>query len=202
MTSPRAEGVRIPSFVPIILDFELRVNYWKSSCSIMVSLVIREATVADIPLIAEVRSGALTEQEIFGFSVPGSGLFYSKGKLVEMWDTGNRLKEGSEVFVASFGRRVIGFIVFNMTNLDDNMDNVVVAKNEQGKGVGKALVRHVEALAKFRGMDFVTTGTTENARGVPWKAYGFWMKMGYEDTGKRLPSGYGFKVIPLVKKLK
>ncbi len=167
----------------------------------MIPLVVRRASVADIPLIAQVRSGALTEEEISGFSVPGSGLHYSEEKLRETWDTGNKLKDGSEVFVAAFGGRVVGFIVFNMNNLDDNIDNVVVVKKEQGKGVGEALVRYVEALAKSRGMDFLTTGTTENAKGVPWKAYGFWRKMGYEDTGKRLPSGYGFKVIPLVKKL-
>ena len=52
-------------------------------------------------------------------------------------------------------------------------------------------------------MNAVTTDTTENAKGVPWKAYGFWKKIGYEDTGKRLAraSGYDFKIIPLIKKL-
>lgn len=167
----------------------------------MPSLVINPASIADIPSIAEVRSAALTDEEISGFSVPGSSLYYSKEKLMEMWDTGNRLKDDSEVFVALFDGKVVGFIVFNMNNCDDNIDNVVVAKKEQGKGVGRALVKYIEELAKSRGMDVVTTDTTENAMGVPWKAYGFWKKLGYEDTGKRLPSGYDFKVIPLVKKL-
>jgi GNAT superfamily N-acetyltransferase len=111
------------------------------------------------------------------------------------------LRDDSEVFVAVSEGKVVGFIVFSMKQCDDNIDNIVVAKKEQGKGVGRALVEHIEDLAKSRGMDVVTTGTTENARGVPWKAYGFWKKMGYEDTGKRLASGYDFKVIPLVKKL-
>jgi len=165
----------------------------------MSSLVVRPASISDIPSIIEVRSGALTDQEIAGFSVPGSSLYYSK--LMEIWDTGNRLKDDSEVFVAVSDGKVIGFIVFNMNNCDDNIDNVVVARKEQGKGVGRSLVEYVEDLAKSRGMDVITTDTTENAEGVPWKAYGFWRKMGYVDTGKRLPSGYDFKVIPLVKKL-
>ena len=120
---------------------------------------------------------------------------------MEMWETDNRLKDDSEVFVAVFDGKVIGFIVFNMNNCDDNIDNVVVAKKEQGNGVGRALVEYIEDLAKSRAMDVITTDTTENTKGVPWKAYGFWKKMGYEDTGKRLLSGYDFKVIPLVKKL-
>jgi GNAT superfamily N-acetyltransferase len=129
--------------------------------SVMLSLVIRPASFADIPSIAKVRSGALTDQEISGFTVPGSGQYYSKEKLTEMWDANNRLKDDSEVFVAATGGRVIGFIVFNMNNCDDNIDNVVVAKKEQGKGVGRALVVYVEDLAKSRRMDVITTDTTE-----------------------------------------
>jgi ribosomal protein S18 acetylase RimI-like enzyme len=167
----------------------------------MPSLVIRPASITDIPSISKIRSEALTEQEISGFSIPESSLYYSEKKLMETWDTANKLKDDSEVSVAVFDGIVIGFIVFNMNNCDDNIDNVVVARKEQGKGVGRALVEYIEELAKSRGMDVITTDTTENAEGSPWKAYGFWKKMGYEDTGKRLTSGYDFKVIPLVKKL-
>ena len=45
------------------------------------------------------------------------------------------------------------------------------------------------------------TDATENADGVPWKAYRFWIRMGYEDTGKRLPTAHEFKEIPLIKRL-
>ena len=165
----------------------------------MPALAIRPASISDIPSIVEIRSGALTDKELSGFSVPGSSLYYSK--LTEMWNTGNRLKDDSEVFVAVSEGKVVGFIFFSMKEGDDNIDNVVVAKKEQGKGVGRALVEYIEDLAKSRRMDVITTDTTENAKGVPWKAYGFWKKMGYEDTGKRLASGYDFKIIPLAKKL-
>ena len=98
--------------------------------------------------------------------------------------------------------KVIGFIVYNMKSVDDNIDNIVVGKDAQGKGVGRALVEYLEELAKSRGFLVITTDTTENAEGVPWKAYGFWRKMGYEDKGVRLPTEYSFKVIPLAKRLK
>ena len=168
----------------------------------MPSLLVRPALITDIPSIAEVRSGALTDEEISGFSVPGSSLYCSIEKLMEMWDTDNSLKDDSEVFVAVSDGKVIGFIVFNMNNCDDNIDNVVVDKKEQGKGVGKALVEYVEDLARSRGMDVITTDTTENTNGVPWKAYGFWRNIGYEDTGERVPTEYGFKDIRLVKRLR
>jgi hypothetical protein len=46
------------------------------------------------------------------------------------------------------------------------------------------------------------TDTSENAMGVPWKAYGFWRRMGFKDTGDRLSTKYDFKEIPLIKELK
>ena len=47
----------------------------------------------------------------------------------------------------------------------------------QGKGVGRSLVKYVEGLAKSKGCYLIKTDTTENAKSVPWKAYGFWKKM-------------------------
>ena len=53
------------------------------------------------------------------------------------------------------------------------IDNIVVAKEEQGKGIGRALIAHVEGIAKFKGCYLMKTDTTENADGVPWKSYSF-----------------------------
>ena len=168
----------------------------------MSSLVIRPASIADINSIVNIRLSALTEEELVGFTVPDPNQYWSNEKLMELWDKENRLKDNTEVFVAEVNGRVIGFIVLNMEVGDDNIDNIVVTKEEQGKGVGRALVEYVEKLVKSRGFNFITTDTTENANGIPWKAYGFWKKMGYNDTGKRLVTSYGFKDIPFVKKLR
>ena len=167
----------------------------------MKSLVIRPASVRDVPSIVKIRLGAVTEEEISGFSVPGKNPYLSIKSLIEIWNSQNLLKDSSEVFVAELEGRVLGFIVYNMKHVNDNIDNIVVARGEQGKGVGRALVWYVEELAKSRGFSVITTDTTENFEGVPWRAYCFWKKMGYEDKGARLATDYGFKVIPLTKNL-
>jgi ribosomal protein S18 acetylase RimI-like enzyme len=168
----------------------------------MSSLVIRPASIKDVSSIVKVRSAAFTEEEVSGFIVPGESMYASIEKLRKMWDKENYLKDGFEVFVAECEAKVVGFIIFNMKSSDDNIDNVVVAKEERGKGVGRALVEYVEELAISRGLSVMKTDTTENAEGVPWKAYDFWKRMGYEDNGERVTTVYDFKVIPLFKKLK
>jgi ribosomal protein S18 acetylase RimI-like enzyme len=168
----------------------------------MSSFTIRHASILDISSIVHVRLGALTENEVAGFTVPGDNPYVSIERLRAIWKKNNRLKDGCEVFVAESRGKVVGFIVYNMNSRNDNIDNLVVAKEEQGKGVGRALVEYVEQLAMARGYHIIRTDTTENAEGVPWKAYGFWRKIGYEDTGERVLTEYGFKVIPLVKRLK
>jgi GNAT superfamily N-acetyltransferase len=168
----------------------------------MRSLVIRPASTGDIASIVAVRVGALTKEDMSGFSIPEDNLYSSTEKLRKMWDIENRLTDGFEVFVAECEGRIVGFIVYKMENCDDNIDNVVVIKEEQGKGIGRALVEYVEELAKSKGYCLIKTGTTENVNGVPWRAYGFWKKMGYEDAGERISTEYGFKVISLVKRLK
>lgn len=167
----------------------------------MLSLKIRPAAFNDIESIVKIRNQAFTDNELSDFVVPNDNLYLSVEKLEKKWDRENRLKGGFEVFVAECDGKIIGFIVFNMAVRDDNIDNVLVAKEEQRKGVGRVLVGYVEKLAKSRGLSVITTDTTESAEGVPWRAYGFWKKMGYEDKGVRLATKYGFRVIPLIKKL-
>jgi GNAT superfamily N-acetyltransferase len=168
----------------------------------MYSLVIRPASVKDVSSIVKVRVGAFTEKEVAGFIVPGESLYSSVEKLRKMWVRENLLKDGFEVYVAECEAKVVGFIVYNMKSSDDNIDIVIIAKEEQGKGFGRALVGYVEEIARSRGLSVMKTDTTENAEGIAWKAYGFWRRMGYEDNGERVSTESGLKVIPLVKKLK
>ena len=169
----------------------------------MIPLSIRESTVEDVSPLVQIRLAAISEKEILGFSAPEFTAAYSSTeKLRKMWSRENRLKNGFEVFVAEDEGKIVGFIVFKMERDCGCIDNIVIAKGEQGKGIGRALVAYVEGIAKSKGCYLMKTDTSENADGVPWKSYDFWIKMGYEDTGDRLRSNYDFKEISLIKRLK
>ncbi|MCW4045087.1 MAG: GNAT family N-acetyltransferase [Candidatus Bathyarchaeota archaeon] len=102
------------------------------------------------------------------------------------WSKENRLTEGFEVFMAEIEGKIVGFTVFKIERDYGYIGNIVVARVRRRKGVGQALVAFVEDTAKNKGYNSVKTDTTENAEGAPWKAYGFWIKLGYEDKEKRL----------------
>lgn len=168
----------------------------------MTPLVIRAATVKDVSSIVRVRLATLNAKEIRGFSAPEFATTSSTEKLQKLWGKGNRLKDGFDVFVAEGDGKVIGYMTFKTGGDSGYIDDIVVAKEEKGTGIGRALVAYAEGVAKSKGCHLMKTDTTENANGVPWKAYGFWVRLGYEDTGKRLPTDYDFKKIPLIKRLK
>ena len=92
-------------------------------------------------------------------------------------------------------------MVFKIENGAGYIDNINVSKRQQREGTGKALVHYAEDIARSRGVRTMRTDTTENAEGKPWKSYGFWTKMGYKDTGERLPTKLNFKEINFTKKL-
>jgi len=99
------------------------------------------------------------------------------------------------------GNIIVGFIVFKEEVDYVYIDDVYVIKIEQRKGIGKALVTYFKNIAAASGFPLMKTDTTENAQCVPWKSYGFWKKMSYKDTNKRLPTQWSFKIIPFVKNL-
>jgi len=167
----------------------------------MVRLVIRAATPLDVPWIVNACLTSTTKEEVRGFAADEWVTFSSVEELSRVWVEENRLKDGSEVVVAERDGRVIGFIVFKLERDYVYIDNIDIVREEQRKGVGKSLVTHVENLALANGYSLMKTDTTENAEGVPWKSYGFWIRMGYRDTGERLPTKWDFKTIPFVKRL-
>jgi ribosomal protein S18 acetylase RimI-like enzyme len=166
-------------------------------------LTIRAATVKDVSSLVRIRLAALTKEEIHGFTAPEFTTTYSSvEELQKVWKGENGLKDGFKVFVAEDEGEIVGFIVFKMERDYGYIDNIVVAKEKQGKGIGRALVTYVEDIARAQGCYLMKTDTTENTGGVPWKAYRFWTRMEYQDSGERLLTNYDFKVIPLTKKLK
>jgi len=103
--------------------------------------------------------------------------------------------------VAEDEGKIVGYIFFKITRAYGYIDRILVAKEEQRKGIGRALVTHVEDIVKSHDYFVMKTDTTENADGVPWNAYTFWTRIGYKDTGKRVLTNYDFKEIPFIKRL-
>jgi ribosomal protein S18 acetylase RimI-like enzyme len=165
-------------------------------------VTIRKASDGDILSIVQVSLASASKEETEGFAAPEWMTYSSTEELKKVWRTGNRLGDGCEVVVAEKERRIVGFIVFKVESDHIYIDNIDITREEQRRGIGRALVAHVENLALAKGYSSVKTDTTENAEGVPWKSYGFWTKMGFKDTGERLPTKWSFKTIPFVKKLK
>jgi len=115
---------------------------------------------------------------------------------------GQQLKvAGHQVFVAEINQKPVGFIYLIHEKNFVAIEEVDVMKRYQGRGIGKALVERAERMAKNKGAKYVATGTAINSEGKPWKAYGFWMHLGYKDAGERTVTAYGFKYCKLVKKL-
>jgi ribosomal protein S18 acetylase RimI-like enzyme len=167
----------------------------------MINLDLRKAELKDIPGIVEVRLASVEEEETRGFSRAGGSAFSSVEKLKKVWAEGNRLSDGYGLVVAEKNGRIVGFIVFKVENDYGYIDNIHVARNQQRRGVGRALVAYVESTVKANGCPLMKTDTTENNAGILWKSYGFWVSMGYRDTGERLHTEWGFKIIPFIKNL-
>lgn len=165
-------------------------------------LVIRTATINDIRSIVNVSLASTTKEETQGFTTPEWVTYSSSEELTKVWAEGNRLRDGSEIIVAEKNRKTVGFIVFKLECDYCYIDNIDITRDEQRKGIGRALVTHVENMAKAKGYSLMKTDTTESAEGIPWKSYGFWIKIGYKDTGERLTTKWDFKTIPFVKNLK
>ena len=163
---------------------------------------LRKATAADIPAIVQASLTSASKEDLEGFTAPEWVTYTSVDELRKVWMKDNRLQDESEVIVAEVRGRVVGFIGFKREHDYFYVDNIDVTKGEQRKGIGKALVAHVEQVALTEGFEIIKTDTTENVKGVPWSSYGFWTHIGYEDRGERLPTKWSFKTIPLVKRLR
>jgi len=81
------------------------------------------------------------------------------------------------------------------------IEEIDVRKEYQGQGVGRALVQHIEDIARRRGAELLVTGTAINREGKPWKAYWFWLHTGFTDTGERIEGPHGLRYAKLAKRI-
>lgn len=137
-----------------------------------------------------------TDEEVRDFAPP-EGI--SQKFLEELKDELKRLDHG--VIVAEKNGIPVGFAYYTSGNDFVEIQEVDVIREYQGQGIGRALIKHIEKTAKEKGINRLVTGTSINKDEKPWKAYGFWIRMGFTDTGERIQGLHGLKYVRFVKQL-
>jgi N-acetylglutamate synthase-like GNAT family acetyltransferase len=159
-------------------------------------LTIRKASLEDYETIVNIMKESATEEELRGF-VPPEGI--SSKFLEELRNELDRSDHGA--VVAEKAGIPVGFAYYRLKNDSAGIEEVDVKKDCQGQGVGRSLVQYIENMAKERGLKRLVTGTSIDREGKPWKAYGFWVHMGFVDAGKRIEGIHGLKYAEFVKQL-
>jgi ribosomal protein S18 acetylase RimI-like enzyme len=91
-----------------------------------------------------------------------------------------------EVWVSVEGEEVLGVLVMRPAEDHLFVDNVAVAPDHQGKGLGRELMTFAEARARKDGQPEIRLYTNEKMR----ENVAFYAKLGFEETGRRLDGGY------------
>lgn len=159
-------------------------------------LAIRKAEPKDFQTIVNIMKGSASQDELRGF-VPPEGI--SPEFLEELINEINCSEPG--VIVAEKGKILIGFAYYHCNNNFIEIEEIDVLKEYQGQGIGKTLIQHIEKIAKEKRIKRLVTDTSVSAEGKPWKAYEFWVRMGFADTGKRIQGLHGLKYVKFVKQL-
>jgi len=146
--------------------------------------------------LIEIMNRAVDREEIEGFVPPDN---VTRKFLVQLKQQLELEEHG--VLIAEINQKPVRFV--SSIQKDDwfEIEEIDVVKEYQRQGVGKALVNVAERLARDKGITSMVTGTSISSEGKPWKAYGFWIRMGYKDTGERTDSGYCFTYCRFVKRL-
>ena len=91
-----------------------------------------------------------------------------------------------EVWVSVEGEEVLGVLVMRPAEDHLFVDNVAVAPEHQGKGLGRELVTFAEARARRDGLAEVRLYTNEKMR----ENLSVYAKLGFEETERKLDGGY------------
>ena len=142
---------------------------------------VRPATREDIPAIVWVSNSSVAEGEDYGFGVPDGSPFVDEKRLSAAWHDPNWVR-GEQVLVADLDGRVVGCMTIEDRGAELELVNIEVPMELQGRGVGTAMVRVVETLARQGGKAAVTLGTSRDANGVAWKSLPWWQHQGYRIT--------------------
>jgi ribosomal protein S18 acetylase RimI-like enzyme len=112
------------------------------------------------------------------------------GKPRPMTDDYDEVVRTKDVVVAEREGEVAGLVVLDETDQGFEVDNVAVAPEHRGTGVGRMLLEHAEAEAARRGFDAVHLLTHEKMS----ENLALYGGIGYEEYG-RYPPGEGYLVL-------
>jgi ribosomal protein S18 acetylase RimI-like enzyme len=84
------------------------------------------------------------------------------------------------------GGEVLGVLVMRPAGDHLFVDNVAVAPDHQGKGLGRELMTFAEARARKDGLPEIRLYTNEKMH----ENVAVYAKLGFEETGRRLDGGY------------
>jgi GNAT superfamily N-acetyltransferase len=135
-------------------------------------LAVRPATVVDAPAVADLLGH-------LGYPAEADAI---PARLA-------RLRRGgdAEAFVADDGGRVVGVATVHARDVLHHaipvvqLTALVVAPDERGRAVGRALVAEVERWARARGADRLVVTTALHRADAPR----FYERLGFEHTGRR-----------------
>ena len=151
-------------------------------------LTIRRATEKDYPRLVEIMDESADREELKGFTPPK----HVTRKFLAQLKRQLRLAEHG-VFIAETSQKPVGFVFLLQKNGCFEIDEIDVVKEHQKQGIGKSLVDVAERFAMEKGSTSILTGTAVNNEGKPWKAHGFWVHIGYRDTGNKTDSEHGLE---------
>lgn len=90
------------------------------------------------------------------------------------------------VYIALHARQFAGYVVFFPEGDHLHLDAVAVLPEHSGKGVGKALIRYVEQVARRDGFKAVELYTNE----AMIENLAMYPKLGYQETQRKRDAGY------------
>lgn len=76
------------------------------------------------------------------------------------------------------GRKLAGYVNFTIEAGVCTIENLIIADEQQRKGIGRQLIEEVEKIAKDSKVHKITLET-----GKGWPAEKFYQKLGYKQTG-------------------
>ena len=137
--------------------------------------MIRAATTVDLPMV---RACAV---DAYGKYVERIGK-----KPAPMVADFDEIQSRGDLFVAEAVGAVVGFVVFYPKDGAMHLENVTVARNVHGTGVGSRLIAFAEACARERGFDKIELYTNEKM----FENFSYYESKGYAEIGRCEEDGF------------